>query len=85
MFSIYTELQRPNIRRMKKVVHRSTGITTVIYLLTGFFGYLHYTSTLSGNILRNMTPDDPLSTLTQVQTPLRPPSSISVGLHSLCM
>lgn len=34
VFSIYTELQRPSIRRIKKIVRRSTLITFSLYVVS---------------------------------------------------
>eukprot|EP00474_Spongospora_subterranea_P002232 CRZ02690.1 hypothetical protein [Spongospora subterranea] len=53
VFSIYTELQRPSIRRIRKVVRRSTSITSVFYLLVGLFGFLKNLDQTSPDILYN--------------------------------
>ncbi|CAH0517092.1 unnamed protein product [Peronospora belbahrii] len=42
VFSIYTELQRPCIRRMNKVVDRATLISLLVYLSIGVVAYLAF-------------------------------------------
>jgi len=66
VFSIYTELQRPSIQRMNKVVHRSVFITACVYLSTGLFGYLHYYENTNADILKNLDVSDPLSAIATV-------------------
>ncbi|TMW64181.1 hypothetical protein Poli38472_014298 [Pythium oligandrum] len=56
VFSIYTELQRPCIRRMNKVVDRATMISVGVYLTIGVVAYLAFGPSLvepqyKGNIL----------------------------------
>jgi solute carrier family 38 (sodium-coupled neutral amino acid transporter), member 11 len=56
VFSIYTELQRPCIRRMNKVVDRATLISLAVYLVIGVVAYLAFGPELvdpkyKGNIL----------------------------------
>ncbi|KAJ0403581.1 hypothetical protein P43SY_009029 [Pythium insidiosum] len=63
VFSIYTELQRPCIRRMNKVVDRATLISVAIYLVIGVVAYLAFGPSLvdpknKGNILLSFPLDD---------------------------
>ncbi|CEG49884.1 sodium-coupled neutral amino acid [Plasmopara halstedii] len=65
VFSIYTELQRPCIRRMNKVVDRATLISFLIYLCIGGVAYLAFGRQLvepkyKGNILLSFPLDDAL-------------------------
>lgn len=65
VFSIYTELQRPCIRRMNKVVDRATAISFLIYLVIGVVAYLAFGPQLvdpkyKGNILLSFPLDDTL-------------------------
>ncbi|TDH67541.1 hypothetical protein CCR75_005341 [Bremia lactucae] len=65
VFSIYTELQRPCIRRMNKVVDRATLISFLIYLCIGGVAYLAFGPQLvdpkyKGNILLSFPPNDTL-------------------------
>lgn len=65
VFSIYTELQRPCIRRMKKVVDRATLVSFLIYLCIGITAYLAFGSSLvdpskKGNILLSFQANDTL-------------------------
>lgn len=65
VFSIYTELQRPCIRRMNKVVDRATLISVLIYLTIGVVAYLAFGSSLvdpkyKGNILLSFPLNDTL-------------------------
>ena len=65
VFSIYTELQRPCIRRMRKVVDRATLVSFLIYLTIGVSAYLAFGSSLvdpakKGNILLSFKSDDTL-------------------------
>lgn len=53
IFSIYTELQRPSIRRMKKVARRSTSIIGLLYALIGVFGFLQHLDQTAPDILYN--------------------------------
>jgi len=59
VFSIYTELQRPNIRRMTRVVKRSVGITFIIYCLIGLFGFLQFLDSTKDDILHNYSVTSP--------------------------
>ena len=73
MFSIYTELQRPSMTRMNKVVRRSLQRTQrhvlnavatqvdraqllcfLVYVLIGFFGYVHFAQDTAPDILNNV-------------------------------
>ena len=54
IFSIYTELQRPSIRRMNKVIYRSFYLNLIIYLIIALFGYLHHNIHTQPDILNNM-------------------------------
>ncbi|GLE03705.1 hypothetical protein PINS_up012607 [Pythium insidiosum] len=63
VFSIYTELQRPCIRRMNKVVDRATLISVGVYLVIGVVAYLAFGPSLvdprnKGNILLSFPLDD---------------------------
>ncbi|KAE9049497.1 hypothetical protein PR001_g3264 [Phytophthora rubi] len=65
VFSIYTELQRPCIRRMNKVVDRATLISFLIYLSIGVVAYLAFGPQLvepkyKGNILLSFPLSDTL-------------------------
>ncbi|KAI9988148.1 hypothetical protein PInf_024413 [Phytophthora infestans] len=65
VFSIYTELQRPCIRRMNKVVDRATLISFLIYLSIGVVAYLAFGPQLTepkykGNILLSFPLNDTL-------------------------
>ncbi|KUF86404.1 Gamma-tubulin complex component 6 [Phytophthora nicotianae] len=65
VFSIYTELQRPCIRRMNKVVDRATLISFLIYLSIGVVAYLAFGPQLAepkykGNILLSFPLNDTL-------------------------
>uniref|UniRef100_H3GW21 Amino acid transporter transmembrane domain-containing protein n=1 Tax=Phytophthora ramorum TaxID=164328 RepID=H3GW21_PHYRM len=65
VFSIYTELQRPCIRRMNKVVDRATLISFLIYLSIGVVAYLAFGPQLvepkyKGNILLSFPMNDTL-------------------------
>ncbi|EQC28649.1 hypothetical protein SDRG_13526 [Saprolegnia diclina VS20] len=65
VFSIYTELQRPCIRRMNKVVDRATTVSVLIYLTIGLVAYLAFGSSLTesskkGNILLSFPLNDTL-------------------------
>ncbi|KAG6584814.1 Sodium-coupled neutral amino acid transporter [Phytophthora cinnamomi] len=65
VFSIYTELQRPCIRRMNKVVDRATLISFLIYLSIGVVAYLAFGPQLvepkyKGNILLSFPLNDTL-------------------------
>ncbi|KAG7396681.1 hypothetical protein PHYBOEH_001910 [Phytophthora boehmeriae] len=65
VFSIYTELQRPCIRRMNKVVDRATLISFLIYLSIGVVAYLAFGPELAkpqykGNILLSFPMSDTL-------------------------
>lgn len=65
VFSIYTELQRPSIRRMKKIVDRATLISFTIYLCIGGVAYLAFGRQLvdrkyKGNILLSFPLNDTL-------------------------
>jgi sodium-coupled neutral amino acid transporter 7/8 len=63
VFSIYTELQRPCIRRMNVVVERATLISFLIYLIIGLLAYLAFGDALTqprykGNILLSFPLND---------------------------
>ncbi|KAG4047765.1 hypothetical protein PC123_g16898 [Phytophthora cactorum] len=65
VFSIYTELQRPCIRRMNKVVDRATLISFLVYLSIGVVAYLAFGPQLAepkykGNILLSFPLNDTL-------------------------
>ncbi|DBA01645.1 TPA: hypothetical protein N0F65_010296 [Lagenidium giganteum] len=65
VFSIYTELQRPCIRRMNKVVDRATMVSVAIYLVIGVVAYLAFGPSLidpkyKGNILLSFPLSDTL-------------------------
>uniref|UniRef100_A0AAV1TZ72 Amino acid transporter transmembrane domain-containing protein n=1 Tax=Peronospora matthiolae TaxID=2874970 RepID=A0AAV1TZ72_9STRA len=65
VFSIYTELQRPCIRRMNKVVDRATLVSFLVYLSIGVVAYLAFGSQLvdpkyKGNILLSFPLNDTL-------------------------
>ncbi|OQR81920.1 sodium-coupled neutral amino acid transporter [Thraustotheca clavata] len=65
VFSIYTELQRPCIRRMNKVVDRATTVSVTIYLVIGVIAYLAFGGSLAdpahkGNILLSFALNDTL-------------------------
>jgi amino acid permease len=65
VFSIYTELQRPCIRRMNKVVDRATLISVMIYLVIGLVAYIAFGPSLvdpqyKGNILLSFPLNDKL-------------------------
>ncbi|CAK4072499.1 unnamed protein product [Aphanomyces euteiches] len=65
VFSIFTELQRPCIRRMNKVVDRATYGSFGIYLTIGLIAYLAFGTSLvdpvnKGNILLSFAMNDAL-------------------------
>ncbi|TYZ63089.1 hypothetical protein PybrP1_002619 [[Pythium] brassicae (nom. inval.)] len=65
VFSIYTELQRPCIRRMNKVVDRATAVSFMVYLVIGVVAYLAFGPALvepqyKGNILLSFPLSDTL-------------------------
>ena len=65
VFSIYTELQRPCIRRMNKVADRATFISLLFYLTIGIVAYLALGNSLvdpalRGNILLSFPQNDKL-------------------------
>ncbi|KAF0690286.1 Aste57867_18312 [Aphanomyces stellatus] len=65
VFSIFTELQRPCIRRMEKVVDRATYASFSIYLTIGLTAYFAFGHTLAdpinkGNILLSFPMSDAL-------------------------
>lgn len=65
VFSIYTELQRPCIRRMNKVVDRATMVSFMVYLVIGVVAYLAFGPQLvdpqyKGNILLSFELHDTL-------------------------
>lgn len=66
VFSIYTELHRPSIRRMSRVVHRGFIVNTIIYLVIGIFGALHYGRSTLPDILQNLSLSDPLMAFAQL-------------------
>lgn len=65
VFSIYTELQRPCIRRMNKVVDRATIVSFLVYLVIGVVAYIAFGPSLvepqyKGNILLSFPLSDTL-------------------------
>lgn len=66
VFSIYTELRRPSIRRMNKVSGWSTMISLVLYGLIGIFGYLQNTVSTDPDILNNYHLSNPVIAIAQV-------------------
>jgi len=53
---IFLELRQANQRRMGKIISRATGLSLILYLILGCFGYLTFKSQLahsSGNFLLN--------------------------------
>lgn len=70
MFSIYTELQRPCIRRMNKVVDRATLISFILYATIGVVAYVAFGSSLldkdsKGNVLLSFPLKDTLIAITR--------------------
>ncbi|CCI42555.1 unnamed protein product [Albugo candida] len=70
VFSIYTELQRPCIRRMNKVVDRATLISFILYATIGVVAYVAFGSSLldkdsKGNVLLSFPLKDTLIAITR--------------------
>ncbi|EDO16739.1 hypothetical protein Kpol_1003p44 [Vanderwaltozyma polyspora DSM 70294] len=57
LFSIINELENNSIRNITKVINRSIGISTFLFLLVGISGYLTFGSNTLGNIMLNYDPD----------------------------
>jgi amino acid permease len=66
VFSIFTELHRPNLRRMKRVVSGSTLITFGLYFLIGIFGFLQNVKNTRPDILDNYDITQPEIAIAQI-------------------
>lgn len=67
VFQVYVSLECPSRFNMVKVSVASVLVTSVIYGLVGFFGYVSHTPYVRGNILTNYNPlQDPLFAVGEV-------------------
>eukprot|EP00475_Leptophrys_vorax_P022189 TRINITY_DN301_c0_g1_i1.p1 TRINITY_DN301_c0_g1~~TRINITY_DN301_c0_g1_i1.p1 ORF type:complete len:546 (-),score=117.74 TRINITY_DN301_c0_g1_i1:1392-3029(-) len=66
VFSIYTELHRPCIRRMDRVVSRAVYVIFMLYGSIGFFGFLEHGERTSQDILHNYRIVDPIMAAAQL-------------------
>lgn len=53
IFSIYTELQRPSIAHMSRVVRWAMATCFLLYFTIGFFGYAQFGENTQANVLYN--------------------------------
>lgn len=60
VFSIYSELSEPLVRRMSKVSLRAIVLEFCLYAYCAFFGYISFRDNTQGNILDNYSDTDPL-------------------------
>lgn len=67
VFSIYTELIEPTPRTMNKVVVRSFGLSSLVYISIGIAGWLQYNNKIQSDILSNLdTSNDMLLAIAQL-------------------
>lgn len=83
VFSIYTELNRPCIRRMNRVVRHSTITTALLYTIIGSFGYLQNLNNTKPDILANYNLSQPIIAIAQFAVGLTVALSFPINVFPL--